>query len=71
MDKLKSELMNYTFCDCSAIKTKIINRFIEFRCKNFGKLITKNNKKKTSCLRASKSVAMREMVNNTKIKKKM
>jgi len=62
MDKLQLELMDYKFCKCSAIKTKIINRFIEFRCKNLGKLMTKNIKKKTSCLRASKSVAMKEMV---------
>jgi len=46
MKKLQSELMNYKFSKCSVIKTKIINRLTEFRCKNVGKLLTKNNLKK-------------------------
>jgi len=48
----------------SAIKTKIINRFIKFRCKNVGKLMSKNNFKKTSCLRASKSTYRNERDGN-------
>lgn len=64
MKQLTIQLVDYTFCNCHDIKTKMINRFIEFRCKNLGKLLTKNVFKSTAILKASKSIAMREAVKN-------
>ena len=62
MEKLASELYNFNFSDCHQIKKKMLNRYIEFRCKNLGVLLTKNLKKNFASLKASKSVAMREAV---------
>jgi len=64
MKKLKLELSAFSFSECHPIKTKMINRFIKFRCKNLGTLLTKNIKKNAACLKASKSIAMIEAVKN-------
>lgn len=64
MKKLELELSAFLFSECHPIKTKVINRFIEFRCKNLGTLLTKNMKKIAACLKASKSIAIREAVKN-------
>lgn len=64
MKTLELELSAFSFSECHPIKTKMINRFIEFRCKNLGTLLTKNMKKSAACLKASKSIAMREAVKN-------
>ncbi|KAL5245880.1 hypothetical protein ACI65C_013288 [Semiaphis heraclei] len=62
MEKLSSELHNFSFADCHQIKQKMLNRYIEFRCKNLSVLLTKNFKKNFASLKASKSVAMREAI---------
>jgi len=64
METLELELSAFSFSECHPIKTKMINRFIEFRCKHLGTLLTKNMKKSAACLKASKSIAMREAVKN-------
>lgn len=40
----------------------MLNRYIEFRRKNLGVLLTKNLKNGAAALKANKSVAMREAV---------
>jgi len=64
MEKLSSELYNFSFADCHQIKKKMLNRYIEFRSKNLSVLLTKNLKKNFASLKASKSVEMREAAKN-------
>jgi len=66
MDILNAAIDTFEFSDCHNIKSKLLSRFIEFRCKNLACYLNKqmkNKKKKNGALlKASKSIAMRETV---------
>lgn len=62
---LDEATIDFDFPKCHFVKKSMANRFIEFRCKNLSSYLNKEIKKQKhdgASLKASKSIAMREMI---------
>lgn len=47
LKKITDKVERFKFGDCHPMKSKMLNRYVEFRCKNLGSLRTKGIKKKS------------------------
>lgn len=46
MEIIEATIIEFEFANCHNIKSKLLSRFIEFRCKNLGRYLNKQIMKK-------------------------